>query len=432
MKLNSQNWYKVTTMKKVIKSIITGIALSSCAVSPAFSEGITTGGLPDTADTQAIIDRINFVDQEAYNANQLQVRLDGRDNELSAREYKDRQELKAAVQYDHTVTVTDEDMTDSITGAVMKDRNGDPIKKISSSVDTSKVILKGSDGTTISNVKAGTVSLDSTEAVNGSQLKAATDKIQSNTDSISGVIETQKAQDKALTKESQDRIQGYQENSSRITQLAENKADKDNVEEVRKALITESSERIKNDATKVSKDEFSSSQSQQDDKLSSLDSSQKSQEKSLATISTTVEGNSKTSQEALQKVTEGTLVNARQDESISQLNQDLEYLSTSTQKQVSDVKSEMSSKFSEVNSKLDQQQKEYRGGIAVAAAMSNIPQAIHAGHGSVGVGTANFKGSNGVALGASYRFDDDRTTIKGSVGKSSSYTVVGAGVSYEF
>lgn len=71
-------------------------------------------------------------------------------------------------------------------------------------------------------------------------------------------------------------------------------------------------------------------------------------------------------------------------------------------------------------------------GIASTAALSGIPQAIHAGRGNVGVGVANYNSSNAVAVGGSYRFSDDQTTIKFGVGTTGSNTVINAGAGYEF
>ena len=224
-----------------------------------------------------------------------------------------------------------------------------------------------------------------------------------------------------MKKESEDRIKGYNENSSRITEAFEKKADKSDVNEVRTALIEESSVRIKNYASKVSKEEFISSQEQQDNSIQSLNGSQEAQNKRLDSLSTDVGTNKETSQNALQKAEEGIQKSTVNTEKLNTLNNDLQKLSEETQQGMV-----------RLNGKVDSIQKEERGGIAVTAAMTNIPQAIHAGKGNIGVGTANFKGSNGVALGGSYRFSDDQTTIKGSVGKSSSYTVVGVGASYEF
>ena len=76
---------------------------------------------------------------------------------------------------------------------------------------------------------------------------------------------------------------------------------------------------------------------------------------------------------------------------------------------------------------------EERAGIAAAVAGANIPQAIHAGKGNIGAGFGSFHGSNAVAVGGSYRFSNDSTTIKATVGVGSgSNMTFGAGISQEF
>ncbi len=142
---------------------------------------------------------------------------------------------------------TDRDLTDTITGAVMLDEQGNALKVRELQKGSDDVTLRGDNGTSLHNVAAGTEDRD---AVNVSQLKSTAKGLQN---SIDGQGEAIKAIDSAQQQESKDRIAGYEQNSARITTVAEQKADKADVNEVRGALSQSTAERIAADADHDSK-----------------------------------------------------------------------------------------------------------------------------------------------------------------------------------
>lgn len=78
--------------------------------------------------------------------------------------------------------------------------------------------------------------------------------------------------------------------------------------------------------------------------------------------------------------------------------------------------------------------KEMSGGIAGVAAMANIPQVRGVGNVSVGVGIGHFNSESAVALGTSYRYNEQVTaqfSVSANTGNDIQ-PVIGAGVNYEF
>ncbi|RJF90250.1 hypothetical protein [Sphingomonas cavernae] len=110
-----------------------------------------------------------------------------------------------------------------------------------------------------------------------------------------------------------------------------------------------------------------------------------------------------------------------------------------TDTQVANLRNDLTNQFSNVTSRLDGLDRDVRqlrrsanGGIATAIAMGSIPQAVNPGKGLFGIGTGYRNGEFGVALGFSGRFEDDRTTIKASLGYDSYEVSLGAGIGVEF
>ncbi|MEE3453266.1 ESPR-type extended signal peptide-containing protein [Dialister sp.] len=142
--------------------------------------------LTDASDGSSAVNK-NYVDSKITNVTsndtdyQLTAKADGYtldENGNVALEVKDSKHADAAAK---TVTIkglASKSALDSLTDrAVQYDLNG-------TVVDKTKVTLAGEGGTTITNVKAGELSENSTDAVNGSQLYATNQKVETNTANI--------------------------------------------------------------------------------------------------------------------------------------------------------------------------------------------------------------------------------------------------------
>ncbi|WP_206185542.1 YadA-like family protein, partial [Sphingosinicella sp. CPCC 101087] len=81
---------------------------------------------------------------------------------------------------------------------------------------------------------------------------------------------------------------------------------------------------------------------------------------------------------------------------------------------------------------LGQLRRDANAGIASAVAISNIPQAVNPGRTALGLGTGYRDGEFAVAVGLSTRTDDDRATLKATMGYDSREVTLGAGVGVEF
>ncbi len=74
------------------------------------------------------------------------------------------------------------------------------------------------------------------------------------------------------------------------------------------------------------------------------------------------------------------------------------------------------------------------GHFSAMAAMTDIPQAVTAGSGLIGVGVGSTGGQAGIAIGGSKIFSGGHIIAKGSFGMSTrgGYTTVGAGLGWQF
>jgi autotransporter adhesin len=70
-------------------------------------------------------------------------------------------------------------------------------------------------------------------------------------------------------------------------------------------------------------------------------------------------------------------------------------------------------------------------GIAAATALTMIPEVDPGKTLSIGIGTGNYQGYSAVAIGFAARITEN-LKIKGGVSTSSSGTVVGAGIGYQW
>ena len=228
------------------------------------------------SDTAAAIDKINYLDGEQ------RTRLDGRDNEISDRNFANELGNASAVHYDgDKVVKTDRDLHDTQTGTVLRDRKGNAIKERELVKGSDTITFRGDNGTQLKNVANG---VDANDAVNVSQLKDVDAKVQQNTDRLGGVEETQKAHSQALVKESEEREKGYKTNGDRITALAQEKAGQADVDKMHAdtnaridttntnldkeaAVRAESVDNLQQQLhTKVSHDEFVADQKRQDER----------------------------------------------------------------------------------------------------------------------------------------------------------------------
>lgn len=211
--------------------------------------------LNSNSTLQDVISFTNGLDQrttDAYTKAEegatIRAEHDRRMNVQSDRIYKSQLTASSAPHYDgDKVVTTDRDLTDTITGAVMLDEQGNALKVRELRKGSDDITLRGDNGTGLHNVAAGTEDRD---AVNVSQLKASAQGLQNSIDGQSEAITTI---DAAQQQESKDRIAGYEQNSARITTVVEQKADKADVNEVRGALSQSTSERIAADADHDSK-----------------------------------------------------------------------------------------------------------------------------------------------------------------------------------
>lgn len=243
-------------VKHVVASVLFTSVIASGSVLAGENEGTVWNKAGDifVNTTDGTSSNLNAVAGKVITVDDQLGVHDARGNELSDQAYAARLEGQSALHYDNDKVVkTDKDLMsktdDKIgqTSQVMKDRDGNALKVREIQKGTDDITFRGDNGTSLHNVAAG---VEPKDAVNVSQLKATAQGLQN---SIDGHGETLKSLDAAQQKESQDRIQGYKENSQRITTVAEQKADKNDVNEVREALSRSTSERISTDANHDSK-----------------------------------------------------------------------------------------------------------------------------------------------------------------------------------
>lgn len=152
----------------------TKIAIAIAAIAGAHAP-MSTAALVEGASNSDIVTFVNGLDTRTSDAfakaeegNLIRVEHDSRMNELSDRNYKSEVLGGSAIHYDgDKVVKTDTDLTDTVTGAVMHDRNGNALKVRKLETGSDSITLRGDSGTAIHNVKAGDAPND---AVNVSQL----------------------------------------------------------------------------------------------------------------------------------------------------------------------------------------------------------------------------------------------------------------------
>jgi autotransporter adhesin len=91
------------------------------------------------------------------------------------------------------------------------------------------------------------------------------------------------------------------------------------------------------------------------------------------------------------------------------------------------------SRFNQLSNTVQTVSKRADAAVASAIASSDLPQPIHPGHGELAIGVGGFNGQAGLAVGASFRFKDDRTSIRGSVNVTDEGEAGGgAAIGFEF
>ena len=89
-------------------------------------------------------------------------------------------------------------------------------------------------------------------------------------------------------------------------------------------------------------------------------------------------------------------------------------------------------RFVDMGKRIDDNRNHASAGIAGVAAMANIPQVSQNSSFSVGAGVGSYDGEQGIAVGASARFNQNIVTKASVAGTTQSDFVFGAGVSYEW
>ncbi|EBV1531754.1 hypothetical protein DNY80_22965 [Salmonella enterica subsp. enterica serovar Kentucky] len=89
-------------------------------------------------------------------------------------------------------------------------------------------------------------------------------------------------------------------------------------------------------------------------------------------------------------------------------------------------------RFANMDKRIDENRKNASAGIAGVAAMANIPQVSQNSSFSVGAGVGSYDGEQGIAVGASARFNQNVITKASVAGTTQNDFVFGAGVSYEW
>lgn len=89
-------------------------------------------------------------------------------------------------------------------------------------------------------------------------------------------------------------------------------------------------------------------------------------------------------------------------------------------------------RFADMGKRIDDNRNHASAGIAGVAAMANIPQVSQNSSFSIGAGVGSYDGEQGIAVGASARFNQNIVTKASVAGTTQSDFVFGAGVSYEW
>lgn len=186
--------------KRVSASMITGFALAGVLLSStamatslvteepnADTTSTTTNAAHDiftdtagnSSNLHAVAGKVIVIDDALSDIVKRQDSQDQRGNENSDRTYNATLLGSSAIHYDNDKVVkTDKDLTDTISGKVMTNRNGDTLKVRELQTDKTvpdTITFRGEEGTSLKNVAAGEVSTTSKDAVNGSQLKTVSD-----------------------------------------------------------------------------------------------------------------------------------------------------------------------------------------------------------------------------------------------------------------
>ncbi|MDO4998345.1 MAG: YadA C-terminal domain-containing protein, partial [Neisseria sp.] len=86
-----------------------------------------------------------------------------------------------------------------------------------------------------------------------------------------------------------------------------------------------------------------------------------------------------------------------------------------------------------LDDRIGQVDKDLRGAVAGATAMSNIPQVTIAGASMVGVAAGHYKGQSAMAIGVSKMSDGGNWIVKAKLGANTQGDInVGAGIGYQW
>lgn len=119
------------------------------------------------------------------------------------------------------------------------------------------------------------------------------------------------------------------------------------------------------------------------------------------------------------------------DADMTQVNANTE-ANKSTSKRQDAFEKSTNQRFANMDKRIDENRKNASAGIAGVAAMANIPQVSQNSSFSVGAGVGSYDGEQGIAVGASARFNQNVVTKASVAGTTQSDFVFGAGVSYEW
>ena len=243
---------------------------------------------------------------------------------------------------------------------------------------------------------------------------------------------SQKAQDTALASH-QSTLDNH---GGRITTLEE-RTNENGV-----AITNVSIHQVKQDATLNSHETRINANAQANaktaDRVTGVEGRTTTLEKASATTNAKLQSVSDTADTALvvgNTAYHNTQVNAA---NIEQLNRDVSTVdarsASRTKAALQESKDYTNALNDRTNHRIDKLDSKVNGIGAMTGALTGLPQAIHAGHGNIAGGVGNYGSANAVAVGGSYRFDDDATTVKGSFATAghNGKGIISLGASYEF
>lgn len=248
------------------KRIILAIAsiLGTTAVAPnAMAELNENSTLSDVIQfTNGLDIRVNNTFEKASDALTTREQQDGRYNELSDRNFNVSLSNASALHYDNDKVVkTDENLKDTITGAEMKDREGNNLKVRKLEKGSDDITLRGDKGTGIHNLRDGVADKD---AVNVSQLNKV--------DQTAKAAQANANATAAAIGDTNNKVKFLGEDVKAVAKTASNAdlkaagADA-KAETAKKGLAVAQSDIKKLDQTKVSNTTFLADQKRQDDAL---------------------------------------------------------------------------------------------------------------------------------------------------------------------